>query len=86
MRRNYELFGSYISLNMTKRGINNPLWPYTSVTIYDEMMNLCLACEGIVCGEILDMYQFISSFLVDHSPGRRLPDVDIVSSNGFFNI
>ena len=31
------------------------------------------------------MYHFTSSFLADHSTGRRLTDVDIVSGDGFFN-
>ena len=53
--------------------------------MYDEMMYFCLTCEGIFCGKRLDMYHFTSSFLADHSPGQRLTDVDIVSSDGFFN-
>ena len=60
---------------MIKRGIHTLFWPYTSVTMYGEMMHLYLECEGIVCGKRLDMYHFISSFLANHSPGRRLTDL-----------
>ena len=53
--------------------------------MYDKMVHLCLACEGIFCGKQLDMYHFTSSFLADRSPGQRLMYVDIVSGDGFFN-
>ncbi|KAL7524477.1 hypothetical protein ACHAWF_000965 [Thalassiosira exigua] len=35
MRRNFELFGQYISMDM-KRGINKLRWPYCVVTMNDE--------------------------------------------------
>jgi len=85
MRRNFELFGNYLCFDMMKRGINTLLWPYTAVAMYDEMMHVCLACEGIVCGERMDMYQFICDFLSQSTPLRRLCDVSIVSGDGFFN-
>ena len=68
MHRNFELFGNYLCLDMMKRGINALLWPYTAVAIYDKMMHVCLACEGIVCGECMDMYQFICDFLSQSTP------------------
>ena len=36
MRRNYELFGSFLCFEMMKRDINSLLWPYTAVTMLDE--------------------------------------------------
>ena len=51
MRRNFELYGDYISLDMMKRGLNTLLWPYIGVAMYDNMKKLCIACEGILCGE-----------------------------------
>lgn len=85
MRRNFELFGGYISMDMMKRGINTLLWPYVAVTMYDENMKLCLACEGILCGERVDMYQFVADFLGESAPGRPLSNVNIVAGDGFFD-
>ncbi|EJK50475.1 hypothetical protein THAOC_30532, partial [Thalassiosira oceanica] len=50
MRRNFELYGDYISLDMMKRGLNTLLWPYIGVAMYDNMKKVCLACEGTLCG------------------------------------
>jgi len=85
MRRNFELYGSYLSLDMMKRGINTLLWPYSAVAMYDDNMNICIACEGILCGERLDMYQFLALFLSENSPGRLLSAVNVVSGDGFFD-
>ena len=68
-----------------KRGINTLLWPYTAVAMYDELMHVYIACEGIVCGERMDMYQFICDFLSQSTPLWRLTEVNIVSDDGFFN-
>ena len=85
MRRNFELFGGYIALDMMKRGLNTLLWPYVAVSMYDECMKLCIACEGILCGEQVDMYRFVSDFLSCSAPGRPLSLVGIVSGDGFFD-
>ena len=44
MRRNVELFGAFICLDMMKRGINTLLWPYCAVTMIDESNHVCVAC------------------------------------------
>lgn len=85
MRRNFELFGGYISLDMMKRGLNTLLWPYCAVVMYDEHMKICVGCEGILCGEREDMYKFIAQFLSQFAPGRPLSDVNIVAGDGFFD-
>ena len=59
MRRNFELYGGYICLDMMKRALNTLLWPYAAVTMFDEHHQICIACEGIVCGEKVDMYAFM---------------------------
>jgi len=84
MRRQYELFGGYICLDMMKRGINKLLWPYAAVAMYDDKRNICIACEGILCGERYDMYEFMASFLHKNAPGRPLTSVDVVAGDGFF--
>ena len=40
MRDNFERFGSYISLDMMKRGINSLLWPFVSVSMYNELKKI----------------------------------------------
>ena len=85
MRRNWELFGDYICLDMMKRGLNTLLWPYFAVTLYDETGGLCVACEGIVCGERIDMYKFVADFIGESAPGRSKEDVMIVAGDGFFD-
>ena len=47
---------------MMKRGINTLLWQYCAVTIVDESNHVCVACEGIVCGERQDMYAAQADF------------------------
>jgi hypothetical protein len=85
MRRNWELFGDYICLDMMKRGLNTLLWPYVAVTLYDETGGLCLACEGIVCGERIDMYKFVVDFIGESASGRSKEEVMIVAGDGFFD-
>ena len=85
MRRNFELFGSFISLDMMKRGLNKMLFPYTAVTMLDESTNICLACEGIVIGELDEMYKAQANFLMEFAPGRPLDRVLVVAGDGFFD-
>jgi hypothetical protein len=85
MRKNFELFGGYICLDMMKRGINKLLWPYTAVAMYDEDRRVCLACEGFLCGERFDMYQFTCQFLSENSTIRTLSQVHLVAGDGFFD-
>ena len=85
MRNNFELFGDVIGLDMMKRGLNKLLWPYAGVAMYDDMQQLCLACEGVLCGERTDMYKFIADFLATSTPLRTLADVKIVAGDGFFD-
>lgn len=56
MRRNYELFGEYLCLDMMKCGINKLLWPYAGIAMYDDERGVCLACKGLLCGERFDVF------------------------------
>ena len=85
MRRNYELFGGYLCLDMMMRGINTLAWPYVAAAMYDDDSKLVIGCEGILCGERVDMYKCLSKFLGDFSPGRPLSMVEIVSGDAFFD-
>ena len=57
MRNNFELFGSYISVDAMKRDINILLWPYMAVTMLNEMGNVCVGCEGIMLSEREEAYK-----------------------------
>ena len=70
---------------MMKRGVNTQLWPYVAVSMYDEDMKLWIACEGILCGEKVDMYKLVADFLKDSAPGRPLSEVNVVAGDGFFD-
>ena len=75
MRRNLELFRQYICLDMMMRGINTLLWPYVAIALMDEFGELCIGCEGIVCGEILDMYRFVVEFVRKNCPKLIFEDI-----------
>ena len=71
-RPNFELLGAFICLDMMKSGVNNLLWPYSAITMLDEMNHICVACEGIVCSERQDMYAAQAILLKEYAPGRLL--------------
>ena len=85
MRDNFERFGGYISLDTMKRSIRKWLWPYMSVVMYNELNMMCIGCEGIMCGERADAYEFMCSFLLSNSPGRPAKEVNVVAGDGFFS-
>ena len=41
---NVKRFGSYISLDTMKRGINKWLWPYMAIVMYNDLSMICLVC------------------------------------------
>ena len=51
MRDNFECFGGFICLDVMKRGINKLLWLYTAVAMYNDLKQVSLGCEGILCAE-----------------------------------
>ena len=69
MRRNFELFWVYLSLDMMKCGLNTLLWPYVAVFMYDKNKKLCIAYDGILCREQVDMYKFVADFLAESATG-----------------
>ena len=83
MRRNYELYGSYISLDFMKRGLNKLLWPYFAVCMYDDNMRLCLGAEGMLCGELNEMYAFAAWFMSNYAKKRLLSEVNVVAADHF---
>ena len=70
MRPKYELVVAYSCLNMTERATNKVSWPYTGITIYDEMGCICVALEGFVCGECYDIHLDETQLLTRYAPKR----------------
>jgi len=85
MRDNFERFGGFICLDVMKRGINKLLWPYLAVAMYNDLEQVCVGCEAIVCAERKEAYDFVVKFMCRNSPGRPTEDVYVVAGDGFFN-
>ena len=67
------------------RGLNTLLWTYVSVARYNEFTQLVLGYEGIICGERIDMYYFVSSFIKHNAPGMPMSEIKIFSGDQFFS-
>lgn len=85
MRRNFELHGSYISLDLMKCALNSLLWPCISVAMYNELWQICIGCEGMLLGDKKPMYKFLCQFLKTNVPGRAFESGNVVASDGFFS-
>ena len=84
MRHNFELFGSYISVDAMKRDINVLLWPYMAVTMLNELGNVCVGCEGIMLSEREEAYQAMLDFQTNHTR-RSKHEVYGISADGILN-
>ena len=49
MRDNFDKFGGSFSIDAIKTGLNKLMWPYVSVTIYNDTEKVFVGCEVIVC-------------------------------------
>ena len=85
MRRNLELYGSYISLDMCKRDLNDESWPYVAVTTMNEFNKVVVCMEGVLMEESEDAYNFLCKNLIEMCPGRTLNQYSCVAGDGFFN-
>ena len=86
MRENFRRFGSFISLDAMKRGINTFLWHYFSVVMVDDNNCNCLAAEGIIVSEREDAYNFIIQSTLSMGMGvRQNTEIYCVAGDGIFN-
>ena len=86
MRENFRRFGSFISLDAMKRGINTFLWHYFSVVMVDDNNCNCLAAEGIIVSEREDAYNFIIQSTLSMGMGvRENTEIYCVAGDGIFN-
>ena len=67
MKDNFDRFGSFLSIDKMKRGINKLLWPYMSITMYNEINCVCVACEAIIFSEREEFYNAMIQFILKKS-------------------
>ena len=85
MRDNFERFGGYISMDAMMRPINDMKWPYVSISMFNELNSVCVACEGIVCGERVEAYNAMLQFVLDNTNKRSRHDIHVVAADGILN-
>ena len=66
-----------------KQGLNKFLWPCMSVTMYNDMEQVCVGCEGIVCSKGDESYIAMTNFMISNSPKRKRENIHVVAADGF---
>ena len=85
MRENFRIFGSFISLDAMKRGINTFLWHYFAVVMVNNVNCNCLATEGMIVAEREDAYNFIIQSTISMGMEvRSNNDIYCVAGDGIF--
>ena len=85
MKDNFDRFGGFVSIDAMKRGINKLLWPYMSITMYNEINCVCVACEAIICSEREEAYNAMIQFVIKNSQKRTNETIHVVAADGFIN-
>ena len=85
MKDNFDRFGGFLSIDAMKRGINKLLWPYMSITMYNEINCVCVACEAITCTEREESYNAMIQFVLKNSKRRTNEMINVIAADGFIN-
>jgi hypothetical protein len=86
MRENFIKFGSFLSLDSTKRTINMYLWHYFGTALINDVGMNCLGSEGIIISVRDDAYKFIIDKTVEMAGGKRSKqEIFCISGDVFFN-
>ncbi len=85
MRDNFERFGGFLSMDTMKRNLTDIDWPYMAISMYNELNSVCLACEGIVCGERVKAYNAMLQFVSENNNKRKRDDINVVAADGILN-
>ena len=56
-----------------------------SISMFNELNSVCVACEGIVCGERVEAYNAMLQFVLDNTEKRRRQDINVVAADGVLN-
>ena len=67
------------------RPINDMKWPYVSISMFNELNSVCVACEGIICGERVEAYNAMVQFVLDNTNKRSRHDIHVVAADGILN-
>ena len=85
MKDNFDRFGGFLSIDAMKRGINKLLWPYMSITMFNEINCVCVACEAIICSEREESYNAMIQFVLKNSKKRTSENINVIAADGFIN-
>ena len=86
MRDNFEQFGGYnISLDAMMRPINDMKWPYVSISKFNDLNSVCVACESIVYRERVDAYNTMLQFVLENTNKRTSHDINVVAADRVLN-
>ena len=85
MKDNFDMFGGFLSIDAMKRGINKLLWPYMSITMFNELNSICVACEAIICSERDESYNAMIQFVLKNSKNRTNENINVIAADGFIN-
>ena len=85
MKDNFDRFGVFFSIDAMKRGINKLLWPYMSITMYNEINCVCVACEAIICSEREESYNTMIQFVFKNSKKRTNENIHVIAADVFIN-
>lgn len=85
MRRNFELYGNFISVDMMKRQQNNLEWPYFGPVVVDGNNSVRVIGEACVVGESHEAYEAVLDVLFSFTPNRPRASVHIIASDCFIN-
>ena len=72
MRSNFEIFGSCIFVDATKRELNALKWPYFSITMKNELNKICAACEALIISEINEACDFMIKSCLEMCPKKKI--------------
>ena len=85
MKDNFDRFGVFFSIDAMKRVINKLLWTYMSITMYNEIYHVCVACEAIICSEGEESYNTMIYFVFKNSKKRTNENIHMIAGDGFIN-
>ena len=72
-------------MNAMKRKLTNLDWPYMSISMYNELNSVCIACEGMVCRERVEAYSAMVQFFFQNNNKRKKEDINVVATDGILD-
>jgi len=85
MRRNLELFGSYIMMDMMKKQMNSSLFLYSGLVMNRPNGKLCHASEALCATEDLPTYKFQVDATFEMAHKRKKEDVNVIAADAILS-